>query len=165
MITIECDNCEKPFEVENDQAGAKVPCPECGDVNRVPEGRTPVAAAAAPPADSSGAEHEIDVVDASRPVAVGGDLAVSQCDASRGLSDRIAAGGAHGDAEIAGGSHHAAQGLEPLAMPPDSREPAALGPAPVAIHDDGHVARHTVGSMWTLLHQTWRISSSFCPFN
>lgn len=39
MITIECDNCEKTFEVDETKAGAKVPCPMCGDINRVPPPR------------------------------------------------------------------------------------------------------------------------------
>ena len=37
MIDIECDNCEKTFEVSDDQAGGKVACPMCGDINRVPD--------------------------------------------------------------------------------------------------------------------------------
>lgn len=37
MITLECDNCERTFEVDEARAGEKVPCPHCGDVNRVPE--------------------------------------------------------------------------------------------------------------------------------
>ncbi len=39
MIRIECDNCDRVFEVkpdEADAAGGKVSCPFCGDVNRVP---------------------------------------------------------------------------------------------------------------------------------
>ncbi len=40
MITIACDNCEREFQVEPATAGGKVKCPECGDVNRVPEPRT-----------------------------------------------------------------------------------------------------------------------------
>lgn len=50
MIRIECDNCEKPFEVEDTEAGGKVPCPECGDVNRIP---APAAAAPTPPKSDS----------------------------------------------------------------------------------------------------------------
>ncbi|MHC4452580.1 MAG: PH domain-containing protein [Planctomycetota bacterium] len=42
MIQLECDNCEMLFDVEDRDAGGKVPCPHCGDINRVPE------AAAAP---------------------------------------------------------------------------------------------------------------------
>lgn len=38
MIRIECDRCERGFEVEEGAAGTKVPCPSCGDVNRVPAG-------------------------------------------------------------------------------------------------------------------------------
>lgn len=41
MITLTCDNCEKPFEVEDDaRPGEKVSCPYCGDINRVPEARS-----------------------------------------------------------------------------------------------------------------------------
>lgn len=36
MITIHCDKCEKPFEIEDDAAGERVECPYCGDINRVP---------------------------------------------------------------------------------------------------------------------------------
>ena len=36
MLKIECDRCDKPFEVETEKAGQKVPCPHCGDINRVP---------------------------------------------------------------------------------------------------------------------------------
>ena len=36
MIEIECDNCERTFEVGVADAGGKVACPYCGDVNRVP---------------------------------------------------------------------------------------------------------------------------------
>lgn len=49
MIHIECDNCERTFEVDPGEVDEKVACPFCGDVNRVPDG--PVAA--------SGAEQEI----------------------------------------------------------------------------------------------------------
>jgi uncharacterized membrane protein YdbT with pleckstrin-like domain len=44
VITIECDNCERTFEVEPAEAGAKTACPHCGDVNRVPEPPQPAAA-------------------------------------------------------------------------------------------------------------------------
>ncbi|MEM7228729.1 MAG: PH domain-containing protein [Planctomycetota bacterium] len=43
MISIECDNCEKTFEADPKDAGGKVPCPLCGDVNRVPAAHTPEA--------------------------------------------------------------------------------------------------------------------------
>lgn len=36
MITLTCDKCDKPFEIEDDAAGEKVQCPYCGDINRVP---------------------------------------------------------------------------------------------------------------------------------
>ncbi len=47
VITLTCDNCEKPFEVEDDaRPGEKVSCPYCGDINRMPE----TTSAASPPA-------------------------------------------------------------------------------------------------------------------
>lgn len=52
MITIQCDNCEKTFEVSDAEAGGKVSCPHCGDVNRVPPTSTP--AGAAPTSTTSG---------------------------------------------------------------------------------------------------------------
>lgn len=36
VITLTCDKCDKPFEIEDDAAGEKVECPYCGDINRVP---------------------------------------------------------------------------------------------------------------------------------
>src|SRR4029077_897132 len=45
------------------------------------------------------------------------------------------------DAERARRADGAAQGLDAAAMPLDARQPALRGPAPVAIHDDGHVSR------------------------
>lgn len=47
MITIQCDNCDKTFEVPDAEAGGKIPCPHCGDVNRVPQPSPAPAAAAA----------------------------------------------------------------------------------------------------------------------
>ncbi len=35
MIDIVCDNCERTFEISEEHAGEKVPCPMCGDINRV----------------------------------------------------------------------------------------------------------------------------------
>lgn len=43
MIRINCDNCEKPFEIEDDAAGQKAACPYCGDINRVPAATAPAA--------------------------------------------------------------------------------------------------------------------------
>jgi hypothetical protein len=67
MIEIECDKCERAFQVDDSEAGGKVECPMCGDVNRVPEtaAARPVPAAvrradARPSADE--AEKEIRVV-------------------------------------------------------------------------------------------------------
>lgn len=36
MITTKCDNCDKPIEAPDDQAGRKFKCPACGDVNVLP---------------------------------------------------------------------------------------------------------------------------------
>jgi hypothetical protein len=46
VIVLECDNCERSFEVESRHAGGKVPCPHCGDVNRVPDEVKPATAPA-----------------------------------------------------------------------------------------------------------------------
>jgi membrane protein YdbS with pleckstrin-like domain/phage FluMu protein Com len=35
VIQITCDNCERLFEATDEDAGGKVACPYCGDVNRV----------------------------------------------------------------------------------------------------------------------------------
>lgn len=36
MIRFQCDKCDRAIEAEDAEAGRKVECPECGDVNRVP---------------------------------------------------------------------------------------------------------------------------------
>ena len=36
MIRMTCDKCEQAFEAEDSDAGGRVACPYCGDVNRVP---------------------------------------------------------------------------------------------------------------------------------
>jgi membrane protein YdbS with pleckstrin-like domain len=36
MIQLHCDACERLFEAPDDQAGQKIACPYCGDINRVP---------------------------------------------------------------------------------------------------------------------------------
>lgn len=46
MITIECDNCEREFDVADEEAGQKAACPECGDINRVPDTASPAPAPA-----------------------------------------------------------------------------------------------------------------------
>ncbi|MCI0547660.1 MAG: PH domain-containing protein [Candidatus Rokubacteria bacterium] len=57
MIRIECDNCERAFEVGADEpAGSKAACPFCGDVNRVPEAHRPEARGLPP---DSGPEQPI----------------------------------------------------------------------------------------------------------
>jgi len=73
MITIQCDNCDKMFEVADSEAGGKAACPACGDVNRVPASApapvgsaavsAPVAARATAPAHAaSDVEQEIAVI-------------------------------------------------------------------------------------------------------
>ncbi len=37
MIQIRCDRCDKPIDAPDEKEGAKIDCPFCGDVNRVPE--------------------------------------------------------------------------------------------------------------------------------
>lgn len=59
MITIECDDCERTFDVEDEQAGGKVACPYCGDMNRVPEAHGPQAKGLPP---DEGPEQDISVV-------------------------------------------------------------------------------------------------------
>ena len=36
MIQFNCDNCEMLIELDDDQAGTKHECLNCGDINRVP---------------------------------------------------------------------------------------------------------------------------------
>jgi len=50
MIELTCDRCEQTITASDDQAGRKIDCPHCGDVNRVPEG-------AAAPDRSSGPDR------------------------------------------------------------------------------------------------------------
>src|SRR5690606_18183491 len=38
MIRKNCDNCDRLLEVPDDQAGTKVRCPDCGDMNVIPQG-------------------------------------------------------------------------------------------------------------------------------
>ncbi len=52
MITLNCDKCDKPFEIEEEAAGEKVQCPYCGDINRVP-GKPSTAPLASNPATPS----------------------------------------------------------------------------------------------------------------
>lgn len=59
MITIECDDCERTFDIEGEQAGGKVACPYCGDMNRVPEAHGPQAKGLPP---DEGPEQDISVV-------------------------------------------------------------------------------------------------------
>jgi membrane protein YdbS with pleckstrin-like domain/phage FluMu protein Com len=40
-MQIECDACEKVFDAPAEKAGGKMPCPHCGDINRVPEADSP----------------------------------------------------------------------------------------------------------------------------
>lgn len=56
MITLRCDRCDRMLEVGDDQVGAKVQCPHCGDVNIVP--RVAAAVTAGTPAAAPGAAAE-----------------------------------------------------------------------------------------------------------
>ncbi len=47
-----------------------------------------------------------------------------------------------GNAEIGGGTHGAPQSLDAAAVALDPRQAARSRPAPIAIHDDGDMARH-----------------------
>lgn len=40
-MQLECDRCEKLFDAPAEKAGEKMPCPYCGDINRVPETSAP----------------------------------------------------------------------------------------------------------------------------
>ena len=66
MISIECDNCERSFEAKLSDAGGKVPCPFCGDINRVPAAEAEPRKTGSPAARSlppdEGPEREISVV-------------------------------------------------------------------------------------------------------
>lgn len=42
MLTLTCDRCDKPFEVDDASAGTKVACPYCKDINIVPRMGRPV---------------------------------------------------------------------------------------------------------------------------
>lgn len=45
MIHIHCDKCERELAFDDSQAGEKVECPHCGDVNRLPAAPKPAAKA------------------------------------------------------------------------------------------------------------------------
>jgi membrane protein YdbS with pleckstrin-like domain/phage FluMu protein Com len=64
MTKISCDNCEKIFEAPAEKAGSKMPCPHCGDINRVPaeEAPAPAPASSGAAAAESGREEELCVV-------------------------------------------------------------------------------------------------------
>src|SRR5207244_2846231 len=62
------------------------------------------------------------------------------------------------DAEAPAGLHHRPHRLLADTVPLQARQAALLRPAPVAVHDDGHVARQASGI--DLHHQTAMISSS-----
>jgi uncharacterized membrane protein YdbT with pleckstrin-like domain len=60
VISRECDNCEREFEVERgDAVAGKVHCPFCGDVNRLPEALVDDASGLPP---DSGPEQPVCVV-------------------------------------------------------------------------------------------------------
>ena len=49
MISKRCDNCEVLIEVDDDKAGQKVACPDCGDINRIPAAPVASPAVQTPP--------------------------------------------------------------------------------------------------------------------
>lgn len=51
---IQCDKCEREFDVPKNFAETKIPCPFCGDINRVPERTGHSTAAAKSPTQASG---------------------------------------------------------------------------------------------------------------
>ena len=57
MIRKRCDNCETVLEFDESQAGQKVKCPECGDMNVLPELADRAVAAGLPP--DAGPEQEV----------------------------------------------------------------------------------------------------------
>ncbi len=86
MIVKNCDNCDRVLEVPEDQAGTKLRCPDCGDINLIPvlgaaggaraaptDRPAPATAAAAPsgPAPASGAGSEAASGAPDRAVAAG----------------------------------------------------------------------------------------------
>ncbi len=60
MMQIECDNCERVFDAAPEEMGGKVPCPHCGDINRVPSPAETPQATGLPP--DAGPEQPICVV-------------------------------------------------------------------------------------------------------
>jgi len=48
MIQFNCDNCETHIELDDDKAGTKHECLNCGDINRVPDPSIPEPTTAAP---------------------------------------------------------------------------------------------------------------------
>jgi uncharacterized membrane protein YdbT with pleckstrin-like domain/phage FluMu protein Com len=69
MLTFVCDNCEKALEVDDHQAGSKVKCPYCGDVNIVPGASTSTPGASRSPlaAAASGGASGPDALPKARP--------------------------------------------------------------------------------------------------
>ena len=53
LITLTCDKCDKPFEIEDDASGEKVSCPYCGDITRVPAAQPGAAAVSAATASAA----------------------------------------------------------------------------------------------------------------
>ena len=67
MIRIECDNCERTFDARPEDAGGKMPCPFCGDVNRIPARAGSEAAKAKPKPGSEPKPAEADLPPDSGP--------------------------------------------------------------------------------------------------
>jgi len=55
MIELQCDRCDRRISFADDQAGQKLPCPHCGDINRVPGAPAGGASEGAGPADRAAA--------------------------------------------------------------------------------------------------------------
>ncbi len=58
MISVKCDRCDRVITVQDDMAGRRVECPDCGDMNVIPpapEGRTASVVADGAPASGPAA--------------------------------------------------------------------------------------------------------------
>ena len=64
------------------------------------------------------------------------------------------------DAAVGAGVHRAHERVDALLVAEEARHVPLLGPAAVAVHDDGDVARHAGATCGTLAHQTAMISAS-----
>ena len=103
MISFHCDRCDRIIEVADDMAGARIECPDCGDMNIVPGLSEPGPGVSRPAAGEIGGDT------ARRAAAVGG----------AGIASRSAAAAAA--APIASRvSSHRDEALESAGLPPAS---------------------------------------------